>query len=89
MEHVPILDFYSLMFSLFLLQVPNSIPLSTVEKKTEHKNGQVNETFVLPKTEAKGQLISKGHFGVFKSTKRTIFFLRIFAVAFKKMLNKK
>ena len=56
-------------------KVPNSIRLSTVEKKTERKNGQVNETFVPPKTEAKGQLISKGFFGVFKSTKKpTIFF---------------
>jgi len=32
-------------------QAPNSMPLLTVEKKTEHKNGQVNETFVLPKEE--------------------------------------
>ena len=46
------------------------MPLLTVEKKTEHKNGQVNETSVLPKTEAKGQLISEGQFGVFKSTKK-------------------
>ena len=50
------------------------MPLLTVEKKAEGKNGQVNETFVLPKTEAKGQLISKGHFGVFKSTKKTQYF---------------
>ena len=63
-----------LMFFLFLLQVPNSMPLLTVEKKAEGKNGQVNETFVLPKTEAKGQLISKGHFGVFKSTKKKQYF---------------
>ena len=46
------------------------MPLLTVEKKNERKNGQVNETFVLPKTEATGQLISKGHVGVFRSTKK-------------------
>ena len=75
------------MFSLFLLQVPNSIPLLTVEKKTERKN----ETFVLPKTEAKGQLISKGHFGVFKSTKKRTnkMFERISALSSKKPLNQK
>ena len=47
------------------------MPLLAIEKKTEHKNGQVNETFVIPKTDAKGQFISEGHFGVFKSTKKT------------------
>ena len=43
------------------------MPLLTVEKN-ERKNGQVNETFVLPKTEAKGQLISKGYVGLRMST---------------------
>ena len=47
--------------------------LLTVEKN-ERKNVQVNETFVLPKTEAKGQLISKGHVGVLKSTKKNQYF---------------
>ena len=86
-EHV-FLIFFSLMFFLFLLQVPNSMPLLTVEKKSERKNGPVNETFVLPKTEAKGQLISKELFCVFKSTnKKPTNFLRISALAFKKRLN--
>ena len=64
------------------------MPLLTVEKKSERKNGPVNGTFVLPKTEAKGQLISKELFCVFKSTnKKLTNFLRISALAFKKRLN--
>ena len=45
------------------------MPLLTVEKN-ERKNDHVNETFVLPKTEVKGQLISKGHVCVLKCTKK-------------------